>query len=142
MLEVPNVGLDDNFFELGGHSLLMTKTHLRIQETLEQEISIVDLFSYPTIRTLANFLAKDDNKQNRVEEGFRRANMQKDALQRQRGRLRAIAQERSAVLREIDEVTDSRITSLLDKKPNRDGRHKPKKFEGSSSGDSVGEEEV
>jgi hypothetical protein len=120
----------------------MTKTHLRIQETLEQEISIVDLFSYPTIRTLANFLAKDDNKQNRVEDGFRRANMQKDALQRQRGRLRAIAQERSAVLREIDEVTDSRITSLLDKKPNRDGRRKPKKIEDSSPGDFSGEEEV
>jgi amino acid adenylation domain-containing protein len=97
MLDVNEIGLDDNFFDLGGHSLLMTKTHLRLQKALGQEISIIDLFSYPTIRTLANFLGSNGKKQSRVEAGMRRATKQKDALQRRRKQLRSLAKKRSVL---------------------------------------------
>ena len=51
--------LKDNFFEVGGHSLLLVKMKDLIEEKLKTEISIVDLFKYPTIRTLAAFIRKD-----------------------------------------------------------------------------------
>lgn len=102
ILKVDRVSLDDNFFDLGGHSLLMTKTHLRLQEVMERELSIVDLFSYPTIRLLAAFLNKDEKELQRVEAGYLRATKQKDAMQRQRERLQSIAKERSARHQQMD----------------------------------------
>jgi len=50
------VGIDDNFFDLGGHSLLMVQVQSRLSAALERDLSILDLFTYPTIRTLANHL--------------------------------------------------------------------------------------
>lgn len=115
VLNLEKVGLDDNFFDLGGHSLLMTKIHLRLQETFETELSIVDLFNYPTIRLLANFMNQDVVGQKQVESGYHRANKQKDAMQRQMGRLQSIAQERSAMLRQMDRSTGTKLGSRLDR---------------------------
>lgn len=55
-LNAARVGRNDNFFDLGGHSLLLLQVHSRLQETLHVNPSIVDLFKYPTIATLAAFL--------------------------------------------------------------------------------------
>ncbi len=49
----------DNFFEVGGHSLLLVKLKDLIAEKLKEEVSIVDLFRYPTIRSLAAFINKE-----------------------------------------------------------------------------------
>jgi len=49
----------DNFFEVGGHSLLLVKMKDLIAEKLNFEVSIVDLFRYPTIRSLATFMSND-----------------------------------------------------------------------------------
>ncbi|MCX6287145.1 MAG: amino acid adenylation domain-containing protein [Bacteroidetes bacterium] len=51
--------LQDNFFEVGGHSLLLVKMKDLIAEKINTEVSIVDLFHYPTLRSLAAFLRKD-----------------------------------------------------------------------------------
>lgn len=56
-LDVDRVGLDDNFFDLGGHSLLMTRVHARLRSTMAATLSLVELFQYPTVRTLATRLA-------------------------------------------------------------------------------------
>ncbi|TCP54571.1 amino acid adenylation domain-containing protein [Tumebacillus sp. BK434] len=53
VLEVEQVGLYDNFFELGGHSLAIMRVHRRLQEKYAFEISVVQLFQYPTIKELA-----------------------------------------------------------------------------------------
>ncbi|MEI7980730.1 MAG: phosphopantetheine-binding protein, partial [Bacteroidota bacterium] len=50
----------DNFFEVGGHSLLLVKMKDLIAEKLRFDVSIVDLFRYPTIRSLAIFISKDN----------------------------------------------------------------------------------
>jgi acyl carrier protein len=57
VLEVDEVGVEDNFFDLGGHSLLLVRLHGRLQQELGRELPLVDLFSYPTIRSLAEHLA-------------------------------------------------------------------------------------
>lgn len=55
-LQLSEIQLEDQFFEIGGHSLLLVQVHQQLEEALEREIHIVDLFRYPTIITLATFL--------------------------------------------------------------------------------------
>ncbi|UII31954.1 non-ribosomal peptide synthase/polyketide synthase [Fulvivirga ulvae] len=48
-IEVNRIGVNQNFFELGGQSLKATKMVHRINKTFGSEISLVDLFTSPTI---------------------------------------------------------------------------------------------
>jgi hypothetical protein len=48
--------VQDNFFDLGGHSLLAVQVHSRLKKQLERDLSITDLFRFPTIRGLAGYL--------------------------------------------------------------------------------------
>ncbi len=54
------IGIQDNFFELGGTSLLLLQMLSQLQERLQVELSIVDLFQYPSIEALACFLSQDN----------------------------------------------------------------------------------
>ncbi|WP_429848139.1 amino acid adenylation domain-containing protein [Brevibacillus panacihumi] len=64
VLQVPHVGRDDNFFDLGGHSLNIVTVQKRLIEWRKQEIPLVDMFKYPTIRSLAVYLsARDQGEQ-------------------------------------------------------------------------------
>jgi natural product biosynthesis luciferase-like monooxygenase protein len=56
VLKLPAVGVQDNFFDLGGHSLLAVQVHSRLKKQLERDLSITDLFRFPTIRGLAGYL--------------------------------------------------------------------------------------
>ncbi len=47
---------DENFFDLGAHSLTVAEVHSRLQEELSREISLVDLFQFPTINALTAHL--------------------------------------------------------------------------------------
>ncbi|HEU0299558.1 MAG TPA: non-ribosomal peptide synthetase, partial [Longimicrobium sp.] len=54
------VGPDDNFFDLGGNSLLLIRLAARLQEEMEVTVTAVELFRFPTVRTLAAHLAGGD----------------------------------------------------------------------------------
>ncbi|HEX2081437.1 MAG TPA: amino acid adenylation domain-containing protein [Longimicrobium sp.] len=56
VLGVERVGVDDNFFELGGTSLLLVRLHSRLVGTLDLDVTVIDLFRYPTIASLARAL--------------------------------------------------------------------------------------
>ena len=56
VLGIETVGVHDNFFDLGGHSLLMVRVHGHVCEALGADLSITDLFRFPTVSTLAAFL--------------------------------------------------------------------------------------
>ena len=58
-LQIEKVGVHDNFFDLGGHSLLMAKVHSALREKVCPELTMVDLFRYPTIKKLNQFLTQD-----------------------------------------------------------------------------------
>jgi len=64
-LHLGKIGINDNFFDLGGHSLLLTQVHNRINERMQikKELTIVDLFRYPTIHTLAKYIEEDEKQQ-------------------------------------------------------------------------------
>ncbi|HEU5230788.1 MAG TPA: amino acid adenylation domain-containing protein, partial [Ktedonobacteraceae bacterium] len=57
VLQIDSPGVLDNFFDLGGHSLLLLQLYSKIQERLGYDITVVDLFQYPTIQALATFLS-------------------------------------------------------------------------------------
>ncbi len=61
LLKLDNVGIHDHFFEIGGHSLLAIRVISAIRKAFSQKPDLEDIFSYPTIAELAEFL---QNKQN------------------------------------------------------------------------------
>lgn len=59
-LQIDKVGMNDNFFDLGGHSLLIVRVHQQLKQRVEKPISLTDLYRFPTIRSLTEFLNNDD----------------------------------------------------------------------------------
>ncbi|HEX6289409.1 MAG TPA: amino acid adenylation domain-containing protein [Herpetosiphonaceae bacterium] len=57
VLHVEQIGAHDNFFDLGGHSLRMLQVQGKLRAALNREISMVDLFRYPTVSALAAALS-------------------------------------------------------------------------------------
>jgi amino acid adenylation domain-containing protein len=88
VLQVDEVGINDNFFDLGGHSLAAVQVHDRLQEMLGRPLSMVDLFRYPTVGALAEYLGGDGAGQ-QAAEAKARAEKQREALERQQ-RARAV----------------------------------------------------
>jgi len=62
VLAVEKVGLYNNFFDLGGHSLLLVQVHTRLRQTFNTKLSIIDLFSLPTVHALAKSLSVEISK--------------------------------------------------------------------------------
>jgi acyl carrier protein len=58
LLPVDKVGIQDNFFDLGGHSLLLLQAHGKLQTTFDGAIPMVDMFRYPTVAALAEYLGQ------------------------------------------------------------------------------------
>jgi amino acid adenylation domain-containing protein len=54
-----NLSIHDNFFDLGGHSLLIVRMQGQLTLKLKQNISLVDLFRYPSINSLAKHLTQN-----------------------------------------------------------------------------------
>jgi natural product biosynthesis luciferase-like monooxygenase protein len=81
VLNVSQVGMDDNFFDLGGHSLLTVQMHRRLKELVDRPLALTDLFRFPTIRTLVEFLQGDGGSEN-MEKSKDRAEARKAALSR------------------------------------------------------------
>ncbi|MFM7450649.1 MAG: non-ribosomal peptide synthetase, partial [Leptolyngbyaceae cyanobacterium] len=55
MLRCSEVSIHDNFFDVGGHSLLVVQIHHQLSSAYPF-LTIVDLFTYPTIHSLANYV--------------------------------------------------------------------------------------
>jgi len=68
-LHLEKAGINDNFFDLGGHSLLLTQVHSRLSEMYQnkKELTIVDLFRYPTIYSLAGYIDAGEKMQQSEE---------------------------------------------------------------------------
>ncbi|MBV9759991.1 MAG: amino acid adenylation domain-containing protein, partial [Acidobacteriaceae bacterium] len=61
LLQVDRVGRHDNFFALGGHSLLAIRVAGSL-ERFEPNLSVLDLFKYPTIASLAARIEREGNQ--------------------------------------------------------------------------------
>ncbi|MFI7441620.1 amino acid adenylation domain-containing protein [Nonomuraea indica] len=56
-LGTASFGPEDNFFEVGGHSLLVLQVHERLRKRFD--LTVTDLFRYPTVASLTAFLSPD-----------------------------------------------------------------------------------
>jgi amino acid adenylation domain-containing protein len=84
VLRLKKVGMHDNFFDLGGHSLLMVQVHSKLRQAFEKKISMVEMFQYPTIASVAKHLNGDQDGLSPFAKIYAQAKKQKQAIKRQR----------------------------------------------------------
>jgi amino acid adenylation domain-containing protein len=58
VLASPSVGVNDNLFDVGGTSLNLIQVHAKISETLNDSVTVIDMFQHPRIRALARWMAE------------------------------------------------------------------------------------
>jgi amino acid adenylation domain-containing protein len=85
VLRVEAVGRYENFFDLGGHSLLMVQVFGRIEGRFDTEVTMAELFEYPTVHAMAERLSAGVDLEGEARRVDRRAD---------RRRLGRAAQER------------------------------------------------
>jgi amino acid adenylation domain-containing protein len=83
VLQVNKVSINDNFFDLGGNSVHVIQVHRKIREALLKDMPIIELFNYPTISTLAEYLSGGQNKSDSLVQSHERAETRR-ALRKQR----------------------------------------------------------
>jgi acyl carrier protein len=83
VLGVEHLAPIDNFFDLGGDSILLVEVHAELQQTLNRKFSVTDLFQFPSIRALSNYL---DGQASQVASSdiAERSRKQRNALAKQR----------------------------------------------------------
>jgi len=83
-LHVQQVSVHDNFFDLGGHSLILVQVQERVREVFARDISLLDLFTYPTISALAEHLQQKQREKLSLEQSYTRAEIRQVSRQRRR----------------------------------------------------------
>jgi surfactin family lipopeptide synthetase A len=83
-LQIDKVGTTDNFFDLGGHSLLVVHVHRRLQERIEADLSLIEMFRYPTVGSLARHLSRERDGRSAIRKGHERAEARRQSISRRR----------------------------------------------------------
>jgi amino acid adenylation domain-containing protein len=79
-LQLERVGVHDNFFDIGGHSLLVVQVSNQLREILNWDLSVVEIFQNPTIKSLAEHLRQKSSAQKNLEKTYERVGKQREAL--------------------------------------------------------------
>ncbi|HEU5132811.1 MAG TPA: non-ribosomal peptide synthetase, partial [Pyrinomonadaceae bacterium] len=93
VLGIESVGVDDNFFDLGGHSLDAVRAHTKLRAKFGNELSLVQLFQFPTISSLAALVRQETSDEPSFEKVYERVNKQREAIAQQR----RLMQERTKI---------------------------------------------
>ena len=62
MLKLEQVNVHTNFFDLGGHSLLLAQLRVKLQERVDPDVTIIELFQFPTVSGLATHITSRRSK--------------------------------------------------------------------------------
>ncbi|MVO98203.1 non-ribosomal peptide synthetase [Paenibacillus lutrae] len=62
ILQRDDFGIHHRFFDVGGESLLLVRAHQRLEELYPGVLGVTDLFTYPTIASLAAFLESSNRE--------------------------------------------------------------------------------
>ena len=89
-LRLDKVGINDNFFDLGGHSLLVVDVHRRLQERLGIDLTLIELFRYPTVISLAHHLAGGRDSRAATAKSHLRAKARRESISRLRKKRDAV----------------------------------------------------
>jgi len=84
ILEADNLGINDNFFDIGGNSLSIIRVHAELDKFAQGRLEVVDLFRYPTISLLAEYIkSKDESVSEKDNTSIKtRTDAQKNARRR------------------------------------------------------------
>jgi amino acid adenylation domain-containing protein len=106
VLRRDSVGVDDNFFEIGGHSLLAMELLSRIRDIIGPQITLRNLFEFPTIAELSNIIRSHQrgNLETRTEEPRPMARPERIPL--------SFAQERQWFLAQLETVNPGYLIPL------------------------------
>ena len=63
VLNIDDIDIHDSFFDLGGNSLLVAQVTGKLQEVLQRDISMSEMFQYPTLSSIAKHL---DNPEKQI----------------------------------------------------------------------------
>jgi len=91
VLGLKRVGLHDNFFDLGGHSLLLVQVYGMLHDRFKREMSVTDLFKFPTVKALADFISQERDAEHDGQQIEVWAKRRQSALLRQKQRRQAIS---------------------------------------------------
>jgi amino acid adenylation domain-containing protein len=83
-LALQKIGVNDNFFDLGGNSLLMAQVNHRLREIIDCDISIVEMFQNPTIKSLAKYINSSNSEKVTFGTLNHRIQKQREAVIKQR----------------------------------------------------------
>jgi fatty-acyl-CoA synthase len=75
ILQIKDISIHDNFFDLGGRSIQIVQVHAKLQEFVKGDISILNLFKYPTIHSLSEHLSRDEGKQPALRQSHNRVEL-------------------------------------------------------------------
>src|SRR5260370_18694132 len=84
VLQIEKVGVNDNFFDLGGHSLLLIQLQSKLQEVLNRDVSLIEMFKYPTISSLATYFSQEQREQIPSQHSDDRATVRGESTLRQK----------------------------------------------------------
>lgn len=85
-LNLDKVGVKDNFFDLGGHSLLIIRVHQQLKAQLDKPISLTDLYRFPTIASLTDYLNSSQENETLKKSSDRASRRRERMGLRKRGR--------------------------------------------------------
>ncbi|MBT8335950.1 MAG: LLM class flavin-dependent oxidoreductase, partial [Gemmatimonadetes bacterium] len=85
VLGVDVIGTTDNFFDAGGHSLLVVQLHRLLGEQIAQPISLIDLYRFPTIASLAEHLSPTGTDSPALDASAERGARRREMMRRRRG---------------------------------------------------------
>jgi hypothetical protein len=86
VLGVEKVGRYDNFFDLGGQSILLAQVYSKLCSATGKQLSIIEMFRYPTAAALAGYLSEEaeadapPEQSVSVEQGETRGSSRRDAI--------------------------------------------------------------
>ncbi len=95
-LGLDQVGIHDSFFDLGAHSVLIAQIQNKLQNALDREVSVVDLFQYPTIASLAEHLSQS-SEQPSYDKVSAMADRQRQAIKRRKQLAKQRAKRRTRI---------------------------------------------
>jgi aryl carrier-like protein len=78
------IGLDDNIFDLGGNSLHVVQALGRLRDSLDAQLTVLDMFQHPTIRSLVHFVYPEPAPERAWDTATGRASRQWKALENMR----------------------------------------------------------
>jgi acyl carrier protein len=85
MLSLDAVGVETDLFDLGANSFMIVRAMARLGEALGRSLSLVEMFRFPTVRSLAAHLdGGDEQASAAMKLSHERGQSRKDALQRRR----------------------------------------------------------